>query len=565
MKFLLLNTQLAVLPQENSSGGQGETEENPFDDEVTEDTEEGGQKGDGEDTDDDTEGEGANGEDENEGDETNQENEGDETGEAADENDGDDEGTGNGEDTDGDDDAETGETEGDNGNPGDGETGDDGEADGDDPDGINENPSDIGQEGDGNEPEGKDGDTGNEITDLTGRDPIESENHDTAGGGEYVEKDDKAQQEAMAEMLEQLLEQMDEGQYGNGEAPETDLKDNNSAMAEHFEGLGGDCLEGEQLWNPYCPELDVVAPVKGGNKETALKYQKKVKPLIASLAAKLRSKFLQARKPVVRHGVRRGRELSERRLVDSVVELRSGRRPTRPDWDRTNKPECSLAVSVVIDQSGSMSGEMQRGATLGALAIATPLDKLGAPVQVIGPRNGYNCGKYAGSVMTNDEYYAAQNEIHNGYYNQDAKQKFHRLDGVRIDIFKNWEESMVKALPRFSQITATGSTPLSDGIQYAMQELNERTETHRVILVLTDGAPDCEGVVKRQIRIAREAGVHIIGIGIGCGSYYVPQCFPDKHVCVEDIKDLPTELLGALDSIMFPKRTKKMNIKKMGA
>jgi len=66
-------------------------------------------------------------------------------------------------------------------------------------------------------------------------------------------------------------------------------------------------------------------------------------------------------------------------------------------------------------------------------------------------------------------------------------------------------------------------------------------------------------VVRRQIRIAGEAGVHVVGVGISCGCYAVTNLFP-LHVAVSDVSNLPQSLLGVLDSIMFPRRGGKIQL-----
>jgi nitric oxide reductase activation protein len=141
-----------------------------------------------------------------------------------------------------------------------------------------------------------------------------------------------------------------------------------------------------------------------------------------------------------------------------------------------------------------------------------------------------------------------------------AHNKYHRTQSVIIDVFKDWNEKFNMCLDRFSKVTAVGGTPLSDGIQYAMQELSDRPERHRVIIVLTDGAANCPKVVNRQVRLAKEAGIHVIGVGIGSGCDCVKSQFPENYIQIPNVKDLPKRLLGILDDIMFPKTSKKASM-----
>ena len=451
--------------------------------------------------------------------------------------------TGSGDDAE-DTDEESDESEGSEGEDSDEESDEDSEGDGEgeesdsDEDGSDSDSDSDGESDDDGDTDGEDGDEGeDEGNDSKSDDGDTDSDNSTEAGGETGDTTEK-------EIGDSLLEAMEEGE-GTG------LTNNNSALEDALEGKKEDdhCEANEQVWRPYAPSLDEVAFVRARNDAKAKRLQNQVKKEIAYLTNKMRSKFLQARSPQVIHGVRHGRELSERRLVESVTEIRSGRRPTRPDWTRVNKPECSLAVAVVLDQSGSMSGD-EANVARAALAIATPMDKLGCSCLVVGPRSGrYN------HSSTNDDYYGFNERTGRRTYD-----KYHRDGGVRIDVFKNWEEPMRKALPRFSSVQATGGTPLSDGIQYAMQELSGRPERHRVIIVLTDGCPNCPAVVRRQIRLAKEAGVTIVGVGISSGCYQVTSQFPENHVAVTCIADLPRNMLAVLDAILFPNRAKRIKL-----
>ena len=568
MLIKALNSQLAIIPQDTEgAGGQGEETEEKID---NDDTNEETGDGQGEEQTDDTEDTDDNGgEDGQDGDEK-EEGKGEDSG-ADEDKEGDD--TGNGEGDEGDEE-EKGESQGE----GQDEEGDDEEGKGDNEgeDGDNDNPNPEGNPEDGQEKgetadtdtegegdnEGKGDEGEGEIVDYRDIDPsdFETKNFDdkaTAGGSSEVDKEDEEQRQAISDMLETLLDQMEDA-----DEDDIDLKGHNESFGEYFKGMDDDVLEGEQIWRPFYPEKDTIRKVRAGNKGVAQRYEKAVRGEVASIAAKLRTKFLLARSPQTIHGVRNGKDLSERRLVNSMVEIRSGRRPTRPDWKKVEKEDCTLAVGLVIDQSGSMGGENCMYATQGAIAISRALDKLGAPIMVCGPRDGHYIRTPYGEEGMKDQKDWEENGCDYYSYRQGPeKVGYHRTTStVNIDLFKDWDERMNKALPRFSQITACGGTPLSDGIQFAMQELSERTERFRVIIVLTDGAANCPPVVKRQIRLAKEAGITVIGVGIGGGCSCVVDQFPDNHIQIPNVKQLPKQLLGLLDKIMFPKRAKKARL-----
>jgi hypothetical protein len=420
------------------------------------------------------------------------------------------------------------------------------ESDGDS-DGDSEGDSSGGEDSDGGE-----GDAPGEGEDVGGEGEPSEKGSEPNSGQEAALQDEHspdaggrgADDDGMEDFAKKLLEA-----WANDE--ESGLMTSNEALeaANEGEGEGEDDLQaGEFPWSPASTDNDTVKFARSSEESKALaqKARKKVRPEVAALRARLRNKFLQARTPKTSHGVRRGQGLSERRLVNSMVELRSGRRPTRPDWRKEIRQECSLSAAVIIDQSGSMCAQLVRCAMQGAIAIAESLDSLGSPCLVAGPRNGgygYN--------------YQSSGERTYIYEGGEYKQIHHRESNVHIDIFKDWSEGMSTALPRFGSFLSCGSTPLSDGIQFALQELNTRTETHRVVFVITDGCPDASAVVKHQIRVAADAGVTIIGLGIGSGASYVQGMFP-THVYSYSVEGVAKKILDVLEGIMFPKRVRKI-------
>ncbi|OGU24350.1 MAG: hypothetical protein A2580_09150 [Hydrogenophilales bacterium RIFOXYD1_FULL_62_11] len=60
----------------------------------------------------------------------------------------------------------------------------------------------------------------------------------------------------------------------------------------------------------------------------------------------------------------------------------------------------------------------------------------------------------------------------------------------------------------------TGGTPLAQGVLWASRHLMARKEDRKILLVLTDGQPDCMGSAKAQILAAEAAGIETLGLGI---------------------------------------------------
>jgi nitric oxide reductase activation protein len=332
----------------------------------------------------------------------------------------------------------------------------------------------------------------------------------------------------------------------NGE--EDGRVDQQDALAQAVQGAlldGGAVESGEAPWCPWSTADDRVrAPsTTSEDRVKASNLLASVRDQTSFLRARLRNKFLEARTSRDFHGVRKGSGLSERRIADTWAEIQSGINPTRPDYRSVQRPNVNLATAVVVDESGSMDKRV-KDAARAMLAIVDPLDHLGCPTLAVGFRCHYESGLYPNS----EEYYDAA-----------GKPRYHRGHAVTIDLFKDWHEPLRATLGRFAKVKATGSTPMADGIQFALQGLSERKERHRILFVITDGEPDgeCLPVVRRQIRLAREAGITIVGIGIDSGCYSVGRLF-DKFVGVTDVAALPAELLNIVSEIVFPSSAKRV-------
>ena len=493
------NMDLTPLPQESSdtSGGGSGDDENAESEETEESEDSGGGSDDETEDSDDGTSEAAEGsDDEAEGDDTDDDADG--AGDSDDAEEGDDEESSASAGSDDDEDADA------DGDDADAE-GDDSEADASDDDASDDDADDASDEGGDTDPSAEEKDAGG---------------HDVAATEDSVFTD---------EILDALR---DPSQWG--------IKDLAEAMKEAvLENMDDDCLDNEVVWRPKYPTQDKLIRPRG-DVYRADKLRDSVAPLVAGIRSQYRRKFLEARRPVAFHGVRRGRDLSERRMVDTMVEIRSGVRPTRPDYRIKKGDDCSLALAVVGDQSGSMGGQNAHYAAMAMIALADSFESLGSPVMCCGVRNG--------------------GWDTNSYWNEPTKWDdgvtFHREHPIIIDEFKGWGESMRKkqVRGRFSAYKATGSTPLSDGVQYALESISERPERHRVIVVLTDGMPDNARAMRRLIRIAREAGIWVVGVGIGYGMDRVHDLFTDKAVVCEDPSTMPRDLLSVLEGIVFPKR-----------
>jgi len=273
-----------------------------------------------------------------------------------------------------------------------------------------------------------------------------------------------------------------------------------------------------------------------GDRNTAAELLRDIRTECSFMRARLRTVFRALDHVDVAHGVRRGDALSDRMLTDTVGALRAGRVPDRAYQRTSDRIDRSMAAVVVLDESGSMGygGPVRlTEAVKGVLSIVDPLDALGCPVEAIGFRDGPSIR-----------------------YTTDGG-NYHRTDAVCIDVFKRFEERLSAAKHRFPAARAVGGTPMADGVHYGLLALGGRREAHRLLFVVTDGEANHKHgpVIRRQVRLARESGVHIVGVGIGDDARHVVTTF-DDHVFVKSVSDLPSAMIRKLNEIIDTRRVK---------
>ena len=321
------------------------------------------------------------------------------------------------------------------------------------------------------------------------------------------------------------------------------LRDLSSALEEAIKGArkreDTDCSPVERPWRPWDLGLDVVTHVLpskdglAGDKVRANRLLSSVKTECSYLRARLRAIVRSVEQRAIIHGVRRGRGISERMLTNTVAHLRAGQKPPRAYYSISDKIDTSIAAVVILDQSGSMGmpkTKLQDG-TKCLMAITEPLDSLGGKVMVAGFRDG---------PRSPDIDFA---EV--------ASSGCHRVQGVCHDIFKDFDEKFVNVRWRFANTRDVGGTPMADGVQFGLDNLSHRQEAHRVLFIVTDGQPNAghAPIIRRQARLAKKAGIHLIGVGIGNDSKPVIALFPD-HVWAATIAELPKELVKKLNELL---------------
>lgn len=194
------------------------------------------------------------------------------------------------------------------------------------------------------------------------------------------------------------------------------------------------------------------------------------------------------------------------------------------------------AVTLLIDNSGSMYGSRIVTAMEAAYVLGQTLERVNIASEILGFTTGY---------LSNKAQMQANND----------KCRFDRYHTIVMPIFKQFNERMspvVKKRIVGQMHHQVGMNTNTDGesLQYAAARLAPRREARKVLLVLSDGQPvgsNSGGHLKGVVDDLNKSGIETIGIGIQTNavrSYY------DRSLVLNRVEDLPSVVMGELKRIL---------------
>lgn len=174
---------------------------------------------------------------------------------------------------------------------------------------------------------------------------------------------------------------------------------------------------------------------------------------------------------------------------------------------RTIVENPNTAVHLLVDLSGSMHGYAEAVAKEAALSIALALEAIpGVSPAVTYFMNGSSCPVYV----------AMQ-------HGQKAKRLAQKFD-----------------------VSAGGSTPMTEAIWYSAYALSKCSEPKKQMFVITDGAPDHRASAYAAIQRCQNSGIDVFGIGVG-GAAEVKNLF--RHsIQINSVDELKTTLFSLFKS-----------------
>lgn len=206
------------------------------------------------------------------------------------------------------------------------------------------------------------------------------------------------------------------------------------------------------------------------------------------------------------------------------------------------------AVSLLVDNSGSMAGGKMLTAMTAAYALSSTLDRVNIQHECLGFTTDY-----AGKPGAGYDFYKIEAEADR------LGVEYSRIIPLRITIFKDYVERLTPPVRhRFADMAYNQPNMMSnidgEAVQIALNRLQQRKERRKVLLVMSDGMP-AGGVsshlyshLHKVVENGTKDGVEIIGIGIQTPAV---KSFYPKSVVLNDVDELPKMVMGELKKILL--------------
>jgi cobalamin biosynthesis protein CobT len=201
-------------------------------------------------------------------------------------------------------------------------------------------------------------------------------------------------------------------------------------------------------------------------------------------------------------------------------------------------------VELVVDASGSMSGEKIHTASQAAYALSSVLDRLNIKNEVI-------------CFTTKELGESAQRELRDSHAKHAVR--FSRVEGLYMPILKGYEEKMCATVrDRFAWLPNTRilrSNVDGECVEIAARRLLARKEAGKIMIVLSDGYPaaagsrgDLEQHLMRVVKDIGKTGIKVVGIGIQSTAV---EKFYEKHMVLNKVEDLPSAVIKELRHLLM--------------
>ena len=304
------------------------------------------------------------------------------------------------------------------------------------------------------------------------------------------------------------------------EKEKTEMKKNPRYEYEYTKG-------GKLLSVPYSSRFDEVIDHTGKDiRKQYPRLRSEVKPLANKMKTTLERIF---------KSVENAKWKSEREQgsinARSLAQLKSN--PNyRTVFKQLSKFETDkIAVSILVDLSGSMGGHKIETAQKTAAAMSESLNGLGIKFEVVGFTTGRGIPTPSGADLSR---YNRANET------------------LEHHIFKGFDSANLSGL---ANISAHSNNHDGESVMWAAKRLAARPEKRKILMVMSDGMPNgsvrSQEVLQSDLRVKlaqiEKFGIETIGFGIltDCVKH-----FYKDFVVVNDLRDLTTTCLAKLSKLL---------------
>jgi len=290
----------------------------------------------------------------------------------------------------------------------------------------------------------------------------------------------------------------------------------------------------------YTTEKDAIEPLEvpsAGRADASLKtMQDRVDSMVGTLQKDLERAIAAKSRSVMSGGHRSGR-LHAAAL--SKLTMFKDERVFRRKEVSTSK---DVAVSLLVDCSGSMSGPKIQTAAYSAYGLSNVLDRMNINHEVLGFTTR---GSFGSDACAEERKLGV---------------RYSRYEPLYMPIFKEFHERLgLMNKRRFASLAhhASWLNQNVDGesVQIAAMRLSRRKEARKILIVLSDGHPACPGDgnalknhLKSSVENIEKRGIEVLGIGIMDESV---KRFYKKHVILEDLDDLPSSVMGEIKRLLM--------------
>jgi len=297
----------------------------------------------------------------------------------------------------------------------------------------------------------------------------------------------------------------------------------------HFKNPTGRNFDDSRKHVPYSTEEDKVIDYTTQPVDLWLERYQREHESIKNLVFRVQEEF--RRMLVAKANARTIYELPEGKIATrNLARFQCNPNYKTPFKDNVSSVVDDVSIMCVVDQSGSMSGIPAATARQASMIFTTALSALGIEHEVVGFRTMHGI---PGASRR---------------YNNEDMDAFNRFDTLEHSIYKAKHSRTPYHIAR---ISGNGANCDGESVRWAAQRLSLSRKKRKIMMVLSDGYPQCSckstEILNSDLRLAvREItryGIETIGIGImsDAVSYFYP-----KHLVLKKLADLPTAVMREL-------------------